>query len=91
MLDKDKLILGIYVNIDRINTSDVDEYLTEFASTVKFDDSVMRFIIPVRGEESRVECINPVLLTEEQYKETEEKVKKLQEKVDEALGKFENE
>lgn len=90
MTDKDKLFLVIYVNIDNIHMSDVSAYLEAFARQTTFDESVMRLIIPVRGEETRVECINPVLLTEEQYKETEEKIKNLQEKVEEALKDLRN-
>ena len=85
MMDKDKLFLVIYVNIDNIHMSDVSAYLEAFARQTTFDETVMRLIVPVRDQETRVECINPVLLTEEQYKETEEKIKTLQEKVEEAL------
>lgn len=85
MMDKDKLFLVIYVNIDNIHMSDVSEYLMAFARQTTFDETVMRIIVPVRDQETRVECINPVLLTEEQYKEVEEKIKTLQEKVEEAL------
>ena len=84
-MDKDKLFLVIYVNIDNIHMSDVSEYLMAFARQTTFDETVMRIIVPVRDQETRVECINPVLLTEEQYKEVEEKIKTLQEKVEEAL------
>ena len=90
MMDKDKLFLIIYINIGNISDSDVSIFLRNFADATTFDESVMRLIIPVRGEETRVECINPVLLNEEQYKETEEKIKGLQEKVEEALKDLRN-
>ena len=89
-MDKDKLFLIIYINIGNISDSDVSIFLRNFADATTFDESVMRLIIPVRGEETRVECINPVLLNEEQYKETEEKIKGLQEKVEEALKDLRN-
>ena len=91
MMDKDKLFLVIYVNIDNIHMGDVSEYLMAFARQTTFDETVMRLIVPVRDQETRVECINPVLLTEEQYKEVEEKIKTLQEKVEEALKTLKNE
>ena len=90
MMDKDKLFLIIYINVGSISDIDVSAFLKNFAEAITFDDSVMRLIIPVRGEETRVECINPVLLTEEQYKETEEKIKGLREKVEEALKTLKN-
>ena len=89
-MDKDKLFLVIYVNIDNVHMSDVLAYLDAFARQTTFDETVMRLIVPVRDRETRVECINPVLLTEEQYKETEEKINALQEKVEEALKTLKN-
>ena len=88
-MDKDKLFLVIYVNVDSI-LGDVSVYLEAFARQATFDDSVMRLIVPVRGQETRVECINPVLLNEEQYKEAEEKIKSLQEEVEKALKDLRN-
>ena len=90
MVDKDKLFLVIYVNIDNIHMSDVSAYLDAFARQTTFDESVMRLIVPVRDQETRVECINPVLLNEEQYKEAEEKIKSLQEEVEKALKDLKN-
>jgi hypothetical protein len=53
--------------------------LEEIAKVTKFDESVVRMIIPVREGETRVECINPKLLNEESYKEVEKTVEKLKE------------
>ena len=52
---------------------------------MQYDDSVNTLIIPMRDSETRVECINPVLLTEEQYEETRKKIESLTEKVEEAI------
>ena len=44
----------------------------------KFDESVQIIFIPtVESNTTRVECINPVLLDEEKYKEVEEKIEKI--------------
>ena len=91
MKDKNKLFLVSYLNISTIASTDISQFLDEFSRAIKFDDSVQHLIIPIRDGETRVECINPVLLNEEQYKETEEKIKNLQEKVEEALKTLKNE
>lgn len=89
-MDKDKLFLVCYLNIGNIPAEDTGEYLNTFAKAFTYDESVERIIIPTRKGESRVECINPVLLTDEQYKEVEEKVKNLKQEVETALKTLNN-
>ena len=86
MLDKDKLFIIVYINIGEFGCgSTVSEILGEVSKRVRYDESVNTLIIPTRDSETRVECINPVLLTEEQYEETRKKIESLTEKVEEAI------
>ena len=85
MLDKDKIFIVVYADIRNIHDIDVPAFIRELTQTIKFDDSVMTIIVPTRVSDSRVECINPVLLTEEQYEETRKKIESLTEKVEEAI------
>lgn len=80
-MDKDRLIIVIYVNIAPIDSAYVSEYLYKIAKATMFDESIVRLVIPVREGETRVECINPQLITEDKYKEVEETVEKLKEKL----------
>ena len=89
-MDKDKLFLVCYLNIGNIPDGDVSEYLHTFAKSFTYDESVERLLIPTREGETRVECINPVLLTDEQYKEVEEKVKNLKKEVEATLKTLNN-
>lgn len=89
-MDKDKLFLVYYVNVGNIHAEDVNEYLYSFAETFTYDESIEKIIIPIREGETRVECINPVLLTDEQYKEVDEKVKNLKKEVETALKTLNN-
>lgn len=89
-MDKDKLFLVCYLNIGNIQAEYVNEYMYSFAETFTYDDSIERLIIPIREGETRVECINPVLLTDEQYKEVDEKVKNLKKEVETALKTLNN-
>ena len=84
MLDKDKLFFAflIYMNVGSIDDADVSEYLMRFAESFKYDESIERLIIPIRKGETRVECINPVLLTDKQYEDVREKIKNLTKKVE---------
>ena len=90
MLDKDKLFLVCYLNVGSIPAEDVGEYLHSFVEAFTYDESIERIVIPTREDESRVECINPILLTDEQYKEVEEKVRSLKQEVETALKTLNN-
>ena len=85
MLDKEKLFLVIYLNIGSIADGDVSEYIWKFADSLTYDESVERLIIPIRKGETRVECINPVLLNEEQYEGVRKKIENLNQEVSDAL------
>ncbi len=85
MLDKDKLFIVVYVGVHGFGDQTVLEILENVVSHIKYDDSVNTLIIPTRDSETRVECINPVLLTEEQYEETRKRIESLTEKVEEAI------
>ena len=85
-MDKDKLFLIVYANVGNMPEHDVHEHVEQIASALSFDESVEKLIIPVRGQETRVECINPVLLDEELYKKVEKKIKKLNKEVSNALN-----
>lgn len=85
MLDKDKLFIVIYADVRGIHDSDVVSYIKAIASSIKYDESIVKLIIPTRESETRVECINPVLMTEEQYKDVEDKINTLKQAVEEKL------
>ena len=85
MLDKDKLFIVIYLDVRGIHDLDIAPYVEAITSSIQYDESIAKLIIPTRDSETRVECINPVLLTEEQYEETRKRIETLTEKVEEAI------
>ena len=90
MMDKDKLILVFYIDVSGIHDADISIYMSEMANVLRFDESVLRFIIPVRAE-SHVECINSAVLSEEKREEVEERIDKILKEAEEAIKKLENE
>ena len=87
MLIKDKIFLVLYVDVSRIPIEDTYEYLstvTDAFERIK-DESVQMAILPVREQETRLECINPVLLNEEQYAQVQEKLNDFQKVFDELM------
>lgn len=85
MLDKDKLLIVAYINVQGIEDLTVPEILGRVAKRLEYDESVNTIIVPTRDSETRIECINPVLLTDEQYQETRHKLEKLTEQMKEVI------
>ena len=85
MLDKNKLFIVIYVDVRGIHDSDVVSYIKAITSPIEYDESVVKLIIPTRESATRVECINPVLLSEEQYEETRNRIESLTEKLEKVI------
>lgn len=85
MLDKDKLLIVAYINVQGIKDLSVPEILNGVEERLEYDESVNTIIVPTRFSETRIECINPVLLTDEQYQETRDKLEKLTEQLKELI------
>lgn len=69
---KDKIILVFYVGCKMLPKYDIPYYINKLASSFDRlkDETVESIFIPCTEEvDSRVECINPKLVTEEVYDE----------------------
>ena len=77
MQDNDKIIIVFYIDVSRINMDDVYEYTSYVAKHFNgyFDDTVKPLFVATNEGGNRVDCINPRLLSEEEYKTTSEKIK----------------
>lgn len=85
-MDKDKIILVVYAGLNGISIGDRLQYLSKIADffSERFDESVMAIVMPDQTEEtSRIECINPKLVTEEVYKEALDVVERAKKYMDE--------
>ena len=72
-----KIILVAYINVGQMNNETIYEELTHTSQVLnRLDENVRSLIIPIREGETRVECINPQLVSEEKYKEAEAVVDK---------------
>lgn len=85
MLNKDKVILVAYINVSGVHDCDISAAMQEavYSLKPKEDDSILFYAIPVRGEESRIECINPKLVSEEEFEKARQACEKITEKLKE--------
>ena len=89
MLDKDKIILVCYIDVSEIDDSYTLEYLNRFSESLIFDESVLKLIIP-NNEETRIECINPKLISDDEYAKVSELVANAQYMLNEFLNNKKN-
>ena len=84
----EKIILVHYINIGNMDYNDVNKFMEEVA--VKFspkeEDNIICYWIPVNNGETRVECINPKLVSEEDYSEAKKVLDRNQEIVNEIIN-----
>ena len=89
MLDKDKIISVRYIDVSKIGNSYTLEYLNNFNKSLIFDESVVKLIIP-NYEETRIECINPKRISDEEYIKVSELVENAQNMLSEFLNNIKN-
>lgn len=88
---KDKIILVYYIGVKKIAKDYVYDYLTHVRNAIAHDrdDSVEEFFIPTaESDETRIECINPVMVSEEKYAEVEKTLTEMREKMEKAIEDY---
>ena len=90
MSDKDKLILVFYLNLSNLSREDWLPYIEHVKEAMNrfFDDTVKAIYMPIDDGETRVDCINPVLLDAEKYKEVQESVELFETEFKKALDEI---
>jgi len=77
----EKIILVHYINVGNIYTNDVSKIMEDVMEkfSPKEEDNIISYWIPVREGETRVECINPKLVSEEDFTEAKQVLERNQE------------
>lgn len=79
----DKLILVFYINVSLTDMEGKNNFMehTSMINNILVDEGIIYFILPIENGETRIECLNPKLLTEQEYSETKNTLEKIQEKL----------
>jgi hypothetical protein len=70
-MDKESKIFVFYVAVGNMDSKDVEEYMHRVHKKFFNDDFVKNhegsqlILLPIRGTDSRIECINPKYITDE--------------------------
>ena len=87
-MNKEKIILIHYINVSNIDGNDVSKIMEEVINklSLKEEDNIISYWIPVREGETRVECINPKLVSEEDFTEAKRVLDRNQEIVNNIIN-----
>ena len=87
-MSKEKIILIHYINVGNIDGNDVSKMMEEVINklSLKEEDNIISYWIPVREGETRVECINPKLVSEEDFTEAKRVLDRNQEIVNNIIN-----
>jgi hypothetical protein len=83
----EKIILVHYINVGNIDYSDVESFMKRVVDkfSPKEEDNIISYWIPIQNGETKVECINPKLVSEEDYSEAKKVLDRNQEIVNEII------
>lgn len=87
METKEKLIIVHYLNVDNMTRSQAEDSTSLYMESIEEQDSmgehenVIHYFMPVRKYPSRVDCINPKLISNEEY----DKVKDVLDRFNQAI------
>ena len=84
---KDKIIIVYYVDIREIDKMDVPDYMDDVYHSLKENDNTVHQVFVPIYNDSRVECINPKYLSEEEVEKVSHAVEELIAKADEWINK----
>jgi hypothetical protein len=87
-MSKEKIILIHYINVGNIDGNNVSEMMENVVNkfSPKEEDNIISYWIPVREGETRVECINPKLVSEEDFTEAKRVLNRNQEIVNNIIN-----
>jgi hypothetical protein len=68
----DKIILAHYINVGNVSPQKVAEIMSELSKSLAGQEDVLHYIYPITQGDTRVDCINPKLVTGEEYKYAKE-------------------
>lgn len=75
IFSNEQLILVCYVDISGLNDRDAREVLERVHNQIPDPSDILHYIVPIKGE-NRIECINPKLISHDEY----DKVKQILDK-----------
>jgi hypothetical protein len=88
MESRDKLILVHYIDTGNMDMSDIPGFIQEIARKMSSEkDEHISYFVPIRGE-TRIECINPKLVDENEFQFHLERLNRAKEEFERVIKEF---
>lgn len=83
----EKIILVFYISIEGMSLTKAEDFLSKIVEKSKTnqEDNIISYYIPIKNGETRIECLNPKLISEEDYTNIKNILDKTKQKLDEFL------
>lgn len=81
----EKIILVHYIDVGNMPASEVHEHMLKIQKMLyREEQDTVNYIVPIQGQ-TRIECLNPKLVSEEEYAKAKEMLDRNQKIVDELV------
>ena len=85
----EKIILVVYVNVSNIKITKRAIFMKKVTNKLsKEEDGIISYFIPIENGETRIECLNPKLVSEEEFSKAKEILDKNQEIVNDIINNW---
>lgn len=83
----EKIILVFYISIEGMSLTKAEDFLSKIVEKSKTnqEDNIISYYIPIKNGETRIECLNPKLISEEDYTNIKNILDKTKQKLNEFL------
>ena len=83
-----KPIIVHYINIGNLDNVEVSEYINNIKQTFTYNEEYHSIFIPIINKETYIDCLNPIVLPEEEREKYIKKIENLKKNVEEMLKEF---
>lgn len=84
----EKIILVFYLKIGNMSEENAVSIIEKFRLELEREENIIYYIIPIRDGETKVECINPKLVSEEDYQQAKKVLENNQKVVNEIVESY---
>lgn len=81
----EKTILVCYFNVGNIKAEDIAEYVKKISKVLPKDEGLLHYLVPIKTGDSRIECVNPKVISEDEYAKVKEILDRNQSALNEIL------
>jgi hypothetical protein len=74
-MEKENIILVIHINVGSKEINEIESYINKIKKDIETkNEKFISFFVPTRTGETKIECINPVMLSKKEYETVVSKI-----------------